>query len=254
MRVGEVQLEGIMQSHEAVLTQARAALAHVPYQGHHLQPTIHLRLSDGALILEGEVADIVDKTRAAAQLRKVDGVTAVIDHLRIADGGMPVGDGELRDAVCERLLATIDFRNCRICAQVKGCTEPMREAVGERSGWIEVMASDGVVTLRGQVISLSHMRLAGVLAWWSRGCRCVINELVVAPAETDRDDEITEALRLVLETDPFVDASQVGVRTENRVVTLDGYVASDGTRRQIERDAWYVYGVEDVVNRIALRS
>ena len=48
-----------MMSSEAVLTQARAALAHVPYQGHSLHPTIHLRLSDGALILEGEVADIV---------------------------------------------------------------------------------------------------------------------------------------------------------------------------------------------------
>ena len=37
----------MQQSSEAVLTQARAALAHVPYQGHHLHPTIHLRLSDG---------------------------------------------------------------------------------------------------------------------------------------------------------------------------------------------------------------
>ncbi|HBD36850.1 MAG TPA: phospholipid-binding protein, partial [Cupriavidus sp.] len=45
-----------MHSSEAVLTLARAALAHVPYQGHHLHPTINLRLSDGALILEGEVA------------------------------------------------------------------------------------------------------------------------------------------------------------------------------------------------------
>lgn len=243
-----------MQSSEAVLTQARAALAHVPYQGHVLHPTIQLRLSDGALILEGEVADIVDKTRAAATLRRVDGVTSVIDHLRVADGGMPVGDGELRDAVCERLLNAIDFRNCRICARVKGKPETMREAVGERGGWIEVEVHDGAVTLWGQVISLSHMRLAGVLAWWSRGCRCVVNELVVAPAEADRDDEITEALMLVLETDPFVDAGQVSVHTENRVVTLEGCVASEDTRRQAERDAWYVQGVEDVVNHIALRT
>jgi len=243
-----------MQSNEAVLTQARAALAHVPYQGHHLHPTIQLRLSDGALILEGEVADIVDKTRAAVMLRRIDGVSSVIDHLRVADGGMAVGDGELRDAVCERLLNAIDFRNCKICAKVKGQLESMREAVGERSGWIEVTASNGVVTLTGQVISLSHMRLAGVLAWWSRGCRCVVNELVVAPAEADRDDEITEALTLVLETDPFVDASRVSVRTENHVVTLEGYAFTDLARRQIERDAWYVHGVEDVVNHIVLRS
>ena len=243
-----------MQSSEAVLTQARAALAHVPYQGHHLHPTIHLRLSDGALILEGEVADIVDKTRAAAHLRRVDGVTMVIDHLRIADSAAPVGDGELRDAVCQRLLTAIDFRNCKICAKVKGQDEARREAVGERSGWIEVAAANGVVTLTGNVISLSHMRLAGVLAWWSRGCRCVVNELVVAPAEADSDEEITEALQLVLETDPFVDAGRIAVRTAQRVVTLDGYATSEGARKQVERDAWYVYGVEDVVNRISLSS
>ncbi|SDD97240.1 BON domain-containing protein [Cupriavidus sp. YR651] len=243
-----------MQSSEAVLTQARAALAHVPYHGHHIHPTINLRISDGALILEGEVAHIVDKTLAAAQLRRVEGVTTVIDHLRVTDGSPPVGDGELRDAVCERLLNAIDFRNCKICAKVKGHVEPVREAVGERSGWIEVFASDGVVTLNGQVISLSHMRLAGVLAWWSRGCRCVVNDLVVAPAERDSDEEITEALQLVLETDPFVDAARIRVRTENKVVTLDGYASSEGARKQVERDAWYVQGVENVVNHVALSS
>ncbi|NUO84471.1 MAG: BON domain-containing protein [Cupriavidus sp.] len=242
-----------MQSSEAVLTQARAALAHVPYQGHVLHPTIQLRLSDGALILEGEVADIVDKTRAAATLRRVDGVTSVIDHLRVANGGAPVGDGELRDAVCERLLNAVEFHDCKICARVKGKPEAMREPVSQRNGWIEVAVQDGVVTLWGQVISLSHMRLAGVLAWWSRGCRCVVNELVVAPAETDRDDEITEALMLVLETDPFIDASQVSAHTQDRVVTLEGCVNNERTRRQAERDAWYVQGVEDVVNHISLR-
>ncbi|MEN7528339.1 MULTISPECIES: BON domain-containing protein [unclassified Cupriavidus] len=243
-----------MMSSEAVLTQARAALARVPYQGHQLHPTIHLRLSDGALILEGEVADIVDKTRAVAHLRRVDGVTTVIDHLRIANGGPVVGDGDLRAAVCERLLNAIDFRNCKICAKVKGQLEPVREAVGERAGWIEVSVHDGAVMLSGQVISLSHMRLAGVLAWWSRGCRCVVNDIVVAPAEADSDEELCEALRLVLETDPFVDASRIRIRADHRVVVLDGYASSDGARKQVERDAWYVHGVEDVINHIALSS
>ncbi|GAA0836926.1 MAG: BON domain-containing protein [Cupriavidus sp.] len=243
-----------MLSNEAVLTQARAALARVPYQGHALHPTIHLRLSDGALILEGDVADIVDKTRAVAQLRRVEGVSTVIDHLRISNGGPAVGDGDLRAAVCERLLNAIDFRNCKLCAKVKGQLEAVREAVGERSGWIEVAVHDGTVMLSGQVISLSHMRLAGVLAWWSRGCRCVVNDIVVAPAEADSDDELNEAIRLVLETDPFVDHARIRVRTEGRVVTLDGYASSDGARRQVERDVWYVLGVENVINHIALSS
>lgn len=244
----------IMHSSEAVLTQARAAIAHVPFHSHPIHPTIHLRLSDGALILEGEVPDIVDKSRVAASVRRVDGVSAVIDHLRVADGGAAVGDGELRNAICVRLLQAIDFRNCRICAHAKGRIEPVREAVGESSGEIAIEVVDGVVTLRGHVISLSHMRLAGVLAWWSRGCRCVVNELVVAPAEADRDDEVTEALKLVLETDQFVDADRIRVQTKDRVVTLEGYATTEAGKRQAERDAWYVHGVEDVVNRIVLSN
>ncbi len=241
-----------MQSSEAVLTQARAALANLPFHGQHLHPTINLRLSDGALILEGDVPDIVAKTRAAARMRKIDGVSCVIDHLRVANGAAPAGDGELRHAVCERLLQAVDFRSCKICVHAKGRLETLREAVGERSGWIEVNTVDGIVTLRGQVISLSHMRLAGVLAWWSPGCQCVVNEIEIAPAERDNDEEITEALRLVLESDPLVNADQIAIRTENRVVTLEGY-AGEGARRQAERDAWYLHGVEDVINRIERR-
>ena len=46
-----------MQTSEAVLTQARAALAHVPYQGHVLHPTIQLRLSDGTLLFSPDPFD-----------------------------------------------------------------------------------------------------------------------------------------------------------------------------------------------------
>lgn len=243
-----------MQSSEAVLTQARAALAQVPYHGHQLHPSIQLRLSDGALILEGEVPSILDKARAAASMRRIDGVSSVIDRLRVSAVAPSAGDGELRDAVCKRLQQSVDFRSCKICAKIKGKSELQREAVGEHSGWIEVQAEDGAVTLRGQVISLSHMRLAGVMAWWSPGCRCVINELVVAPAEADNDAEITEALGLVLETDALVNADQIRVKTDRRVVTLSGYVASDAMRKQVEKDAWYIAGVDDVVNQIALTS
>jgi osmotically-inducible protein OsmY len=241
-----------MQSSEAVLTQARAALAHVPYHGQHFHPTINLRLSDGALILEGEVNGIADKVRAAARMRQVEGVSSVIDHLRIA--GAPIGDGELRGRMCERLLQAVDFRSCKICAQVKGKIEMQRDAAGERSGWIEILVEDGMVTLRGHVISLSHKRLAGAMAWWAQGCRCVVNEIVVVPAEQDSDAEISEALRLVLESDGFVAADQIGIRVVNRVVTLDGYTGSAGMRKQAELDAWYIDGVEDVVNQVVLSS
>jgi osmotically-inducible protein OsmY len=41
--------------------------------------------------------------------------------------------------------------------------------------------TDGVVLLEGHVISQSHLRFAGALAWWTPGRRDVINALEVRP-------------------------------------------------------------------------
>jgi osmotically-inducible protein OsmY len=104
------------------------------------------------------------------------------------------------------------------------------------------------------MISHSHKRLAGVLAWWTPGCRDVVNSLYVEPAEEDNDGEVVDALRLALEMDPLVDAAQIRARCRNYVVTLDGFVRTEEERRQAERDAWCLFAVDRVVNRIEVRA
>jgi osmotically-inducible protein OsmY len=107
-----------------------------------------------------------------------------------------------------------------------------------------------VVTLNGAVTSLSHQRLAGMLAWWVPGSRDVINGLEVVPPEEDNDDEVTEAVRAVLEKDRFVTADHIRVSTRNRVVTLQGLVSSEKERQMAEWDAWYLLAVDLVVNAL----
>lgn len=80
----------------------------------------------------------------------------------------------------------------------------------------------------------------------------MINGLGVIPPEADNDPEITDAVRLVLEKDPFVNPDQVRVASSNAVVTLEGLVPTESERDMAEHDAWYVFGVEDVVNRLAI--
>ena len=111
---------------------------------------------------------------------------------------------------------------------------------------------EGVVTLDGEVPGLGHKRLADALVWWVPGSRDVINGLGVAPPEEDSDAEITDAVRLVLEKDPFVNPDQIRVTTSNATVTLDGLVPTESERDMAEHDAWYVFGVENVLNRIAI--
>jgi osmotically-inducible protein OsmY len=73
------------------------------------------------------------------------------------------------------------------------------------------------------------------------------------PPEDDSDDEIADAVRLVLEKDPFVDATQIRVGVRRSVVTLAGLVPSEPEREMAEFDAWYVFGVDGVQNRIEVR-
>ena len=80
-----------------------------------------------------------------------------------------------------------------------------------------------------------------------------MNSLDVQPPEDDTDDEILDALRLVHEMDPLVQASQIRASCRDCVVTLNGFVRTEEERRRAEDDAWCLFAVDDVVNRIDVR-
>lgn len=46
----------------------------------------------------------------------------------------------------------------------------------------------------------------------------------------------------------------VRVNTRNRVVTLQGLVSSEKEREMAEYDAWYVLGVDGVINTLDVRE
>jgi osmotically-inducible protein OsmY len=57
-------------------------------------------------------------------------------------------------------------------------------------------------------------------------------------------------VRNALERDPFVEASQIRVAVSGRVVTLTGLVPTETECRRAEDDAWCIFGVDDVINKI----
>jgi osmotically-inducible protein OsmY len=160
-----------------------------------------------------------------------------------------MGDGEVRDLVRDALLQEPAFVDFALRRRLGERVETVREP-SEARGVIEIEVEDGVVTLNGRVPGLDDKRLAGVLAWWVPGSRDVVNGIAVEPPEDDSDDAILEALRLVLEKDPFVDASQIRVGVKNALVRLTGLVPTEAEREMAEFDAWYVFGVDKVDNRI----
>lgn len=122
------------------------------------------------------------------------------------------GDGAIRDLLCELRLRQPDLRNCTIRIRMKGGVEIVRDVRGEGSGEIEVAVDDGVITIEGAV----------------------------------------NALRLVLEMDPLVQADQILPQARKYVVTLEGSVRNEEERRRAEFDAWAIFAVDKVLNKLAV--
>jgi hypothetical protein len=164
-------------------------------------------------------------------------------------------DSQICQALTHALQQRSELHNCTIreCAG-NGQAQMVQEAHDDwPSGEIELDASGGVINLRGKVISLSHKRVIEALAWRTPGCRGVDNGLQVVPAEDDNDDELTDAVRLVMEMDRIAHVDQVLIHSKQGVVTLQGVMARDEERRLAEIDAWSVWGVKDVRNEIQVR-
>lgn len=232
-----------------ILKEIRAAFEREP-RVHAHRNHIRLGITHGALVIEGEVDDIAAK-RLALQVAEEFAASSIEDRLRLVSAE-PVPDGVLRDAVVRAMVEEPTLKNCAISVRIKGKEETVRATQPESGGAIHVFVEGGVVILGGQVLSLSHKRLAGVLAWWAPGCQDVANELAVIPPEEDNDDEITDAVRLVLDKDRRLAADQVRVTTKGRVVTLEGLVFRESERKQADSDAWYVQQVRNVINKIEI--
>jgi osmotically-inducible protein OsmY len=238
-----------MSQRERVLEEVRAALHSEPRFGPHGH--VELDFSDGTLTIEGEVQNVAVKKLLLERGAAHPAVDGIVDRLHVAPS-QSMGDSQIRNLVRDALLEEGALAEVAIREVVKGETLTVREPPGPCCGDIVIEVADGVVTLDGVVPSLAHKRLAGVLAWWVPGSRDVINGLDVSPPEQDTDEEVTDAVRMALEKDPFVDASQIGVTTKDCVVTLDGVVPKDAEREMAEFDAWYVFGVDKVENHIAV--
>jgi osmotically-inducible protein OsmY len=210
-------------------------------------------IAEALLTIEGEVAEIASKRRAVAHAAALGESFRILDRVQVLPAER-MEDGMIRDHVRDAFVGEPVFAECSIRASHRGHVETVRDLFTDAVGALDVEVGEGVVTLRGSVPSLAHKRMAEALVWWVPGTRDVQNDLEVSPAEEDNDDELTDAVRLVLEKEPFVDADQIRIRTSGGQVIVTGVLASDEQRRIVEKDAWCVPGVREVIDRIELAS
>jgi osmotically-inducible protein OsmY len=227
----------------------RAALRSPGARGPH--GYVELDLAGRTLTLEGEVASPAVRTlllrRAAAQ----PAVERIIDRLRV----VPVRrmeDAPLRRAVREALLAEPVLAAIALRERCADQMHSVRELANRSGGEIRLGVHDGVITLDGIVPGLMHKRLVGVLAWWVPGRRDVINRIAVADSAANDAEEIAAAVEMVLDKDPLLHASRIRVTARDAAVVLEGTACSEAERERAESDAWYVFGVCAVENRLAV--
>lgn len=232
----------------------------------HKEPRLGARLnldrisaeSDGTLTLEGTVARLADKKLALLRAAAAPGVVAVVDRVHVAPV-TPMDDRHIRAQLRDLFSQDSNFSDLELREDVasgvlKTEFKPVAGAVEGAIGRLDIEVEGGVVTLNGVVPTLVRKRLAGAMAWWIPGVCDVVNGIAVDPPEEDGPDQIEEAVRVVLDCDPAVDAAQVKVGVRAKIVRLTGLLRSEAMREKAESDAWAVFGVDDVIDEVAVVS
>jgi osmotically-inducible protein OsmY len=229
--------------------RVRAALRSEPRLG----PTFHLRAlrieADGSIILDGQVPSVAAKKIALEKVAATPGIMGILDRLHVEPSAL-MGDDEIRVHVRDAMIEEPAFLRLEIRECISGQYQLARGVPEGARGAIDIEVQDGIVTLNGSIPGLTSKRLAGVMAWWTPGVRDVVNGMAVDPPEEDSPDMIEEAVRVVLEKDPLVNASQIRVGVRKTCVRLTGAVAANPEREAAESDAWRLLGVDNVLNEI----
>lgn len=238
-----------MSENRELEKSVQAALERAPGVNVHRYP-LDIAAEGGVVTLSGTVENIIAKRRAVMAAATVPGAREVIDGLQV-EPAEAMGEDEVlvhvRDALFEE-PALADYRLLTI--NKKGEETVVRDPAAAAGDIIVTVEAPGKVILGGTVGSLSHRRLAELLAWWVPGTTDVVNDLRVQPAEEDNDGEILDSVRIALEKDHLVDAGNVTLTCRDGVVTLAGSIPTGKQKLLAESDAWYVAGVRDVINEL----
>ena len=119
---------------------------------------------------------------------------------------------------------------------------------------IGVAVTDGAVTLTGNVPAYAEKLAVARAAERVYGVKAVANELQVKlPGAPQDDSDIARAIAHVLEWNVQVPEGSVHARVQNGWVTLDGEVAYDYQRHEVERMVRQVRGVIGVTDTITVK-
>ncbi len=119
-------------------------------------------------------------------------------------------------------------------------------------GRVNASCHNGVVSLRGTVLTEEDKGVAEQLAMLIPGVRGIENNLSVAPA-VDGNGRIAQEVRSILMEHPSIQIKALNVRARDGVVTLTGAVDDQRQRRLADRLVMMAPHVRRVIDRLTIQ-
>lgn len=183
---------------------------------------------EGVVTLSGFVDNLAAKTYAVREVKKINGVKAVIDKLMVEPSFR--SDTDIAHAVRRRILSSSSIKT-------QGIT---------------VSSKDGVVVLSGTVDSYSEEQQAKLLASEVGGVKEVKNNITTKWSMIRPDAEIKGDVEASLHRDVYLSGMPISVNVENGVVTLSGHVGNAYEKDRAEDDAHWVSNVLEIKNNLSI--
>ena len=131
---------------------------------------VDISVRDGVATLQGTVSDAGERDLAEETVWSVDGISAVINRIKVDPaisseglGELPVGCRTSDDALADRVRTQLYWHR-----PTHGMT-------------VEISVRNGIVTLKGMAADPGQARLAGLIAQNTCGVSKVVNQLTPVP-------------------------------------------------------------------------
>lgn len=186
-------------------------------------------VENGTVTLNGCATSYVEKWAAVNAVKRVNGVQAIIDEIKV----------NIPDAY---------YRT----------DEDITQAVIDRIAWSTIIPSDVVEV----IVNDGWVSLAGEVEWWYQQNAAVdlVQQMMGVTGVSNGISVQSKAVKMAIEEDinsalkrsAIVDVNRIQVESENNKVVLRGDVRSFAARDEAERIAWSEPGVWSVDNHLGV--